>query len=519
MRPLRLAAILLALTAAHLVCTKVLQTRADAEAPRDPSLRAPTTNDAERPTNAAERNVFALHEPSHRGDTQLDDWKGKDAHVLGRAGAPGGAGALAAAASLEAGGSQAEGWRERLARLLDPRDKGARTDARAHVAGEVGVYVRELRSGEEFGLRSEESWYFASGVKVPVALALLQKRERGILDLDTQLRLESGDRVDGTGSTNGHPVGALLRVDYLLEQMLVYSDNTATDMLIRAVGLDEVNRVARELSGRDFAITTLAEVRRRIYSGFHARGEDLRFADWVLLRRIGEFQRVASVGRLLGVPVEELSAASVEEAYDRYYGGGFNSAPLSAYGELLAQIAAGKALGAEATAYLLGVMSRVRTGTKRLPASLPAGLVFAHKTGTQYRRVCDFGLTLGPGGAPLAAPRADVVIAACARGFRSNAAAERALRQVGEALTRCGVLDTGYAVAATPKHSGDRPQSPHEPRREDEPAQVARRSGAVTSRGSDATLEPDLDEGWAARSVDLGASGGGLHVPSSGDTL
>lgn len=314
----------------------------------------------------------------------------------------------------------------------------------ASQAPEVGVYVRHLGTGAAFSLRADEPWYLASGVKVPVALAVLHKTETGELRLDSRLRLEAEDRVDGTGSTHTHPTNALLRLDYLLEQMLVYSDNTATDLLIRHVGLDEVNLWARRLSGADFRITTLAEVRRKTYRAFHEKAAELAFEDWVALRRrkphaTGHAGRVALLTRLIGVSPEELAVSSVDAAFDAFYAEGYNSAPLRAYGELLARIARGQALGDAATAYLLETMTRVQTGKSRLRAGLPRGIAFAHKTGTQHRRVCDLGMAL-PGSAATSPP-APVLIAACTRGFASVTAAERALRDVGTAVSASGVLD------------------------------------------------------------------------------
>lgn len=308
---------------------------------------------------------------------------------------------------------------------------------------EVGLYVRHLGTDAAFSLRADELWYLASGIKVPVAVAVLHKTESGELRLDSRLRLEAEDRVDGTGLTHTHPTHAPLRVDYLLEQMLVYSDNTATDLLIRHVGLDEVNRWARELSGVDFRITTLAEVRRRTYGAFHEKAARLAFDDWVTLRRqeaqaTGPSGRVALLTRLIGVSPEELAVDSMDAAFEAYYAEGYNSAPLRAYGELLAQIVRGQALGEAATAYLLKTMTRARTGKSRLRVGLPRNVAFAHKTGTQHRRVCDLGVTL-PGST--GAPPAPVLIAACTRGFPSIAAAEGALRDLGRAIAASGVLD------------------------------------------------------------------------------
>lgn len=316
-------------------------------------------------------------------------------------------------------------WPARLRAQLAAADRGP---------GEIGVYVRHLGTGDELSFRGDERWYLASGVKVPVAVAVLREIERGHLNLNTRLGLEAADRVDGTGSTNHHRPGALLRVDYLLEQMLVYSDNTATDMLIRKVGLGEINRLTQQLSGWDFRITTLADVRRLSYGALHPEAAALTFTDWVELRRTAEPHRLAALAKRAGVPLEELAAPSLDATYEAYYQTHHNSAPLRAYGQLLEELTRGQALGPEGTAYLLDLMSRIRTGKRRIEATLPAGTRFSHKTGTQHRRLCDLGVARR-------ATNAHVVVAACVREFPSLAAGELALRRVGIAVAASGVLD------------------------------------------------------------------------------
>lgn len=410
MRPLRLVAALVVLSVAHLICTRALQARSSSGAlvPAAPAPRAVERQGHE--SVPADRRGSAEPRVEDSGAAEVTETSLEEGRVE----------------ELRAP------WQERLAEEL--------TAMAAREDGEVGVYVQDLTSGLTFGWRAEEPWYLASGIKVPVAIAVLRQTEEGRLALTDELRLEAEDRVDGTGSTNGHPLGAPLRVDYLLEQMLVYSDNTASDMLIRRVGLEEVNRLARELSGRDLRITTLADVRRRVYGELHPEGRKLGFPQWVTLRGIPEVRRGPTVAEFLRVPVTELSGASLEQAYARYYATGVNSGPLDAYGRLLAELAEGRALGAEGTAYLLEVMSRIRTGQRRLSAGLPQGLRFAHKTGTQYRRLCDLGLAWRSVTWDARA-RAAAVVAACTRGFVTSAAAESALREVGHAVRRSGVLD------------------------------------------------------------------------------
>ena len=311
--------------------------------------------------------------------------------------------------------------------------------AERRLGGEIGVFVHHLGRDEAFSWRGDESWYLASGIKVPVAIAVLQRVEDGTLALDAHVKLLEDDYVDGAGPTNHQPPGAMLAVGWLLEQMIIHSDNTATDVLIRTIGLEEVNAVARALvQDRGLVITSLADVRRLLYAGFHLRAANLGSQDLLALRRAPSgAPRVRRLAGILQLNPEEFLLPDLDAAYEAYYASRVNAASLRDYGRMLAALADGLALGPEGTGWLLGVMERVRTGDRRIKARLPAGVRFAHKTGTQHRRFCDLGIArVGERG-----NGERVVIAACARGSASLAAGERALRDVGAAVTASGVLE------------------------------------------------------------------------------
>ena len=310
----------------------------------------------------------------------------------------------------------------------------------ARFAGELGVHVQGFGDDVQYDFRGDEIWYLASGVKVPIAIAVLREIEQGWLTLDTPITLLESDFVDGAGRTNAHRAGDRMTIDWLIEQMIIHSDNTASDVLIRTVGLGQVNAVASELIARDVRITTLADVRRLAYGMFHPGAAGLTSQDMLALQRAGSGQaRVRTLARLLGVTPADFLLPDLDSAFESYYATHINSATLRDYGNMLAALQSGRALDPDSTRYLLDVMARVQTGKQRLRASLPANARFAHKTGTQYRRICDSGIASLPtrdGSAP-----AQVVIAACARGA-GTAASERALRELGAAITASGVLDS-----------------------------------------------------------------------------
>ena len=311
----------------------------------------------------------------------------------------------------------------------------------------LGAVVRDLDGGATASYRGDQRWYLASMVKVPVAIAVLRGVERGQYTLDTPLTVRASDFVDGAGSTNAQPVGTALPLRALLEQMIVHSDNTASDMLIDLVGIAEVNAVVRSLVPEGFErITPLGEVRRLVYGKLVPNVDRLGGPDLVLLHSArSDTERVRLLRQLVDAPEGRAGARSLDAAYDSYYAGGLNSARLDAYADLLGRLADGKALGPAMTEYLLALMERVATGTHRLRAGLPPSVRLAHKTGTQRRRVCDAGLVRWAD----AGRERRVLVVACTRDAPTLERAEAALMQVALAVCR-----SGLQLPAIPAHQG-----------------------------------------------------------------
>ncbi|MGR2740150.1 serine hydrolase [Billgrantia sp. Q4P2] len=336
------------------------------------------------------------------------------------------------------------GWAEQVEAWVEP-PWAERLEARlalleAGFGGELGVHVRNLETNARHGWRDEESWYLASLVKVPVAIELMSRVEAGEMALQDRLTLHRSDYVDGAGSTNWAAPDSLLTLRQLLESMITVSDNTASDMLMRHLGLESVNARARQLTPANGLgpITTLVDVRRHAYANLHPDAFHLGGMDFIELRkRQDDAARVAWLRQRLGLAPQELLLPSLDEAFRHYYATELNSGRLDAFGDLLEALARGRALGADATAELLAVMSRTSSGERRLKAGLGRDIRLAHKTGTQHRLACDAGIaTQGQGDG---ARR--VVIVACVRGEPDLARNEQMLAAIGRAVKEAGVFE------------------------------------------------------------------------------
>ncbi|WP_187774630.1 serine hydrolase [Billgrantia pellis] len=341
-------------------------------------------------------------------------------------------------------------WTERAVLRVEPA-WGNRLQARlalleAGFGGKLGVHVRDLGNGARFGWHDDEFWYLASMTKVPVAVELMARVEAGETTLNERLEVQRSDYVDGAGATNWASPGSRLTLRQLLESMLIVSDNTATDMLIRYLGLESVNRRVRQLTppGGVGPITTLVDVRRHVHANLHPDAFALGGMDFIELRkRNDENARLAWLQQRLGLSSANLHLSSLDEAYRRYYATDLNSGRLDAIGDMFADIAEGRALGPDTTAELLATMARTTSGERRLKAGLGRDVRLTHKTGTQHRHACDAGIaTQGQGSE---ARRA--VIVACVRGELDLARNEQMLAAIGRAIREAGVLEPARQAA------------------------------------------------------------------------
>jgi beta-lactamase class A len=99
-----------------------------------------------------------------------------------------------------------------------------------------GVFVVDLDSGDFFSLNGDQSFAAASMIKVPVLVAFFQDVDAGKIRLDDVLTLQAGDLAGGSGEMQLAGVGTQYSALETATNMIVTSDNTATNMVIRQLG-------------------------------------------------------------------------------------------------------------------------------------------------------------------------------------------------------------------------------------------------------------------------------------------
>jgi len=85
----------------------------------------------------------------------------------------------------------------------------------------------------------------ASIIKIPLLVYLMEEVEEGKLTLKETYKLKKSDKVGGSGELQFKPVGYHLTYEYLASEMIRISDNTATNVLIRKLGLKNFQKWLR----------------------------------------------------------------------------------------------------------------------------------------------------------------------------------------------------------------------------------------------------------------------------------
>ena len=115
---------------------------------------------------------------------------------------------------------------------------------------EGSLHALDLASGATFGLRPDQPSVMASVFKPLVALEFYAQAEAGVLDPAEAVEMGPGGATPGPVGLSIFEDPARVSLRDLARLMLTLSDNAATDILTRRVGLDRINARAQDCGCR-----------------------------------------------------------------------------------------------------------------------------------------------------------------------------------------------------------------------------------------------------------------------------
>ena len=131
------------------------------------------------------------------------------------------------------------------------------------------LHAKHLPSGREIAIRADEPMNSVSVIKIAIMVLAYRDVEAERLDLQERYELRPEDKRGGSGVLPAFEAGLRLTYRDLITQMIIESDNTATDILIKKVGLNRVNDMLAELGYEETRLQgTLADRYRRRWEVF-----------------------------------------------------------------------------------------------------------------------------------------------------------------------------------------------------------------------------------------------------------
>src|SRR6476469_7138291 len=114
--------------------------------------------------------------------------------------------------------------------------------------GVMGLAVKDITSGETFLIHGDEIMPQASSIKIAVLANLYLQAQQGKLKLTDEYIVRKEDLVSGSDIMLGLTPGVThLTLRDLATMMVAVSDNSATNVLIRRVGMENVNAILDSL--------------------------------------------------------------------------------------------------------------------------------------------------------------------------------------------------------------------------------------------------------------------------------
>ncbi len=110
------------------------------------------------------------------------------------------------------------------------------TKSASEFPGKAGIWVKHLTTNETAGVRDGEMFNSASVIKIPVLVLAFQMADKGAINLDERITIRKEAIRGGSGIFRYHDAGLQPTFRDVLLQMVITSDNTATDLAIARVG-------------------------------------------------------------------------------------------------------------------------------------------------------------------------------------------------------------------------------------------------------------------------------------------
>ena len=226
------------------------------------------------------------------------------------------------------------------------------------------LYAKHLDSGREIAVRADEPVNTVSVIKIPIMVLAYRDAEGGRLSLDERHVIAAEEMRRGTGILQSFAVGLNPTWRDLVTQMIITSDNTATDILIARLGLERVNQMLDALGYKETRLRmTIGQLFRGVWEQTDPRNASL--SDRQVFER--------------GFP-DDAAAPSRSLTYVADPSKWFGRTTAREISRMLEQLQKGELAGPASTEEMIRILKR-QLYFSRLPQRIRFRASVAHKTG------------------------------------------------------------------------------------------------------------------------------------------
>ncbi len=120
-------------------------------------------------------------------------------------------------------------------------------DRISNIQGDIGIYYRDIKSGE-YAVAGNKDVFIAAGIsKLYVLIETFNQINNGKLNKDFKYKLKKKDKAPSIGALMHLNEGKEFTVEELYRLMIAISDNTAFNILVEILGIDNINNTMNNL--------------------------------------------------------------------------------------------------------------------------------------------------------------------------------------------------------------------------------------------------------------------------------
>lgn len=119
-----------------------------------------------------------------------------------------------------------------------------------NIQGNYSVAFKDINESDEL-LINNSRVPAASVIKIYIIIEAYNQVQQGKLLLNDKITIDDSMKVGGSGKVQNEPNGTQFNIEELIRLMMVESDNTAANILIDKLGMDNINNTVKSLGCAD----------------------------------------------------------------------------------------------------------------------------------------------------------------------------------------------------------------------------------------------------------------------------